>query len=123
MPKLGPYSKEIVLARPDGRTKQGRLLQQMRSELIRLLPGGQANAAQRALVERCAMLQLRISALDQRIVEGDFTEYDSKVYLAFSNSLGRTLARLGVLDPAVAQPVDPMAALRAHLAARHGEAA
>jgi hypothetical protein len=64
MPKLGPYSKEIVLAKADRRTREGRLLMQVRTELTRQL-GGEANltAMQRALIERCAMLQLRVAAL------------------------------------------------------------
>ena len=69
MPILGPYSKEIVLAKPDMRTREGRLLRQMRSELARHL-GGNLTAPQRALVERAAMLQLRCAVLDQRISMG-----------------------------------------------------
>jgi hypothetical protein len=97
MPKLGAYSKEIILARPDGRSKEGRLLSQMRRALIAHL-GGEARLSdpQRAMVERAAMLQLRCAVLDRKILDGTFSEYDSKVYLAFSNSLTRTLARLGL---------------------------
>jgi len=47
------------------------------------------------------MLQLRIAALDTRIINGSFTEYDAKTYLAWSNSLTRTLTALG-LTPATA---------------------
>ena len=105
MPKLGAYSKEIVLARPDGRSREARLLKQMRRRLTEHLGGeGRMTAPQRALVERAAMLQLRCAVLDQRVVDGSFTEYDAKTYLAFSNSLSRTLGRLG-LEPA-ADPLD-----------------
>jgi hypothetical protein len=123
LPKLGAYSKEIVLARPDRRTREARLLRQVRRALIEHL-GGEARitAPQRALIERCAMLQLRIAALDARIFDGSFTEYDSKVYLAFSNSLTRTLTALG-LQPAAEQPTDPMERLHRHLATRQGAAA
>ena len=44
-----------------------------------------------AIVERIVMLQLRCAALDRKIIDGTFSEYDSKVYLAFSNSLTRAL--------------------------------
>ena len=121
---LGAYSKAIVSARGlDGRTKEGRLLSATRRALAEHL-GGETNlsAPQRALIERCAMLQLRIAALDARIIDGTFTEYDSKVYLAFSNSLTRTLTALGV-QPAIAQPTDPMERLHRHLASRQGAAA
>ena len=104
MPKLGAYAKEIVLARPDGRTKEARLLRQARRALIAHL-GGEArlSAPQRALVERAAMLQLRCAVLDKKILDGTFSEYDAKTYLAFSNSLRRSLEALG-LGPAVAPP-------------------
>jgi hypothetical protein len=104
MPKLGAYSKEIVLARPDGRSREARLLQQMRRALIEHL-GGEArlSAPQRAMVERAAMLQLRVAVLDGKILDGTFSEYDAKTYLAFSNSLARTLDRLGLAPAAAPQ--------------------
>ena len=99
MPKYGPYSKEIVLAQPDGRTREGRLLVQMRNALFDHFGGeDKLTPIQRVLIERSAMLQLRLATLDERIVDGGFTEYDSKTYLAWSNSLTRTLVMLG-LDP------------------------
>jgi hypothetical protein len=66
------------------------------------------------------MLQLRCAVLDQRIIEGGFTEYDAKTYLAFSNSLRRTMEALS-LSPTAGKPADPLAALHAHI--RRGEAA
>ena len=118
MPQLGAYSREIVLARPDMRSRAGRLLKQMREELTRHL-GGNLTAPQRALVERAAMLQLRCAVLDQRIVDGSFTDSDGKTYLAFSNSLRRCLEGLG-LQPTAGKPADPLAALHAHI--RRGQA-
>src|SRR5260370_12916026 len=106
MPALGAYAKEIVLARPDKRTREGRCLLQARRALIEHF-GGEANLTnpQRALIERCAMLQLRCAVLDRKILDGTFSEYDAKTYLAFSNSLRRSLEALG-LGPAAtaAQP-------------------
>jgi hypothetical protein len=99
MGALGAYSKEIVLARPDGRTKEARLLRQVREALIRHL-GGTVTPPQRAMIERCAMLQLRCAALDRKILDGSFTEYDAKTYLAFSNSLTRALKALLGAQPA-----------------------
>jgi hypothetical protein len=116
MPKLGAYSKEIVLARPDGRTKEARLLQQMREALISHLGGeGSLSAPRRAMVERAAMLQLRCATLDGKILDGSFSEYDAKTYLAFSNSLSRTLVALGLNSPSERRA--PGAALNEHLAA------
>jgi hypothetical protein len=124
MPKLGAYSKEIVLARPDGRSREARLLKQMRASLFQHLGGeDRLSPPQRVLVERAAMLQLRVATLDEKVLGGTFSEYDAKTYLAFSNSLTRTMTALG-LDPVAAAAIDPMAALRAHVSARQaGQAA
>ncbi len=105
LPALGAYAKEIVLARPDRRTKEGRCLAQARLGLIEHL-GGEANLTnpQRALIERCAMLQLRCAVLDKKVLDGTFSEYDAKTYLAFSNSLRRSLESLGLGPAAVATP-------------------
>ena len=108
MPQLGPYSKEIVLAKPDMRTREGRLLRQMRSELARHL-GGRLTATQTVLVERAAMFHLRCAMLDAKILDDTFSEHDAKPYVAFSNSLTRTLAALG-MQPAAAKPawIEPL---------------
>ena len=107
MPKLGAYAKDVVLARPDKRTREGRCLQQARLGLIAHL-GGEKNLTnpQRALIERCAMLQLRCAVLDRKILDGTFSEFDAKTYLAFSNSLRRSLEALGLGPAAAAQPMD-----------------
>ena len=124
MPKLGVYSKEIVLARPDGRTREARLLKQMRAALFAHL-GGEARLTppRRALVERAAMLQLRLATLDAKILDGGFTDHDSRAYLAWNNSLVRLLGQLGLEPAASKQPADPMATLRAYAAARQGSEA
>ena len=97
MPKLGVYTREIMLAKPDWRSKQGRLLKQIRTKFINALGGeSRVSPGQRVLVERAAMLQLRLAILDERILEGTFTEYDSKTYCAWSNSMVRTLQALGL---------------------------
>ena len=50
------------------------------------------------------MLQLRCAALDRRIVDGEFTDYDAKSYLAFTNSLRLILKALGLQAPASLTP-------------------
>jgi hypothetical protein len=75
----------------------------MRERLTEELGGaGRLTARQRVLVERAAYLQLRCAVLDKRIADGTFTDYDSKTYLAFSNSLRRAMEALGlerVIEP------------------------
>jgi len=119
---LGAYSRAIVNARGiDGRSTEGKLLTATRRALAEHLGGeDRLSAPQRALIERCCMSQLRLAALDRRIVDGSFTEYDAKTYLAFSNSYTRTLVALG-LEPVANGPIDPMERLNQHLAARAAE--
>jgi hypothetical protein len=102
----------MVLARTDMRSKEGRLLKSMRQALIKHL-GGETRLTppKRVLVERASMLQLRLSALDRRIIEGGFTEFDAKEYLAWSNSLTRTLVALGLEPTTAAATPDPMTRL------------
>ena len=115
MSKLGAYSKEIRLAQPDGRTREGRLLRQVRSKLTEEL-GGKPTWLQVAMIDRAAMLQLRCAALDRRIVNGEFTDYDAKSYLAFTNSLRLILKALGVTPES--QPGTPAGALAARTTGR-----
>jgi hypothetical protein len=62
--------------------------------------GGNPNAAQSMLIERCAWLSLRIALLDKKLASGrDFTQIDSNVYLAWANSLSRMLVKLGIEPP------------------------
>ena len=62
MSVLGEYSREIVLARPDMRTREGRLETDARH--VGSAPGGVLTAPQRALVDRAAMGRLRCAMLD-----------------------------------------------------------
>ena len=94
--QLGPHSKVHRLVKVDHRTREGLIVLRLRKELIQHV-GGQPNAIQRVLIERCCWLQLRLSMLDKKITSGrDFTEIDNNSYIAWHNSLVRTLARLGV---------------------------
>ena len=59
--------------------------------------GGKPSAVQSAMIERACQLTLRIVAMDRKFAEtGAQTDHDSRTYLAWSNSLTRTLAQLGV---------------------------
>ncbi|MGH2506093.1 MAG: hypothetical protein ACRDHZ_01520 [Ktedonobacteraceae bacterium] len=89
--RLTPYGRRIV----DGRSHEGRFLRAARHALIRQL-GGNVTPAQATMVERIAWLQLRCSMLDEKIVSGNFTEHDSRQYLAWSNTLRKTLVALNL---------------------------
>jgi hypothetical protein len=102
MAKVAAYSCKTVLAKLDGRTKEMRLMRQVRADLTAHC-GGAPSATQRALIERCAWLSLRVAQFDAK---GHLTEHDSRVYLSFSNSLARALQMLGV-GSATAEPAAP----------------
>lgn len=111
--QIGPYSRPCVLAKLDRRTREARLLQETRAALISHV-GGQVSAIQAALIERAAWLTLRVAQLDAKIAAGDaFSDHDNRSYLAWSNSLSRTLRELGLRSAAPRQPT-----LAEHLAAR-----
>ncbi len=98
---LGPHSRRHRLGFLDGRTFEARLHRKFRAELIAHI-GGAPSIAQAAIIERAAWVQLRLAMMDSKVASGDFTEQDSHVYLAWANTLGRLLARLG-LQPAAAK--------------------
>ena len=97
--KLRPSSTRAAPRTLDGRTWQGRLLRETRANLAAHV-GGAPNATQRALIDRCAMLTVHVAELDRSaLATGAFSDHAARQYLAWSNTLARTLARLG---PAVA---------------------
>ena len=115
---IGPYSSAVALANLDNRTKEGRLLREIRERLIAHL-GGSPSEVQRQLVERVAMLTLHVSLFDRRAIEGGgLDERDRREYLAYSNSLERALRQLGIKGVAEKPP-----SLAEHLAARRAEKA
>jgi hypothetical protein len=59
--------------------------------------GGKPSATQKALIERAAMLTLHLARMDMRAMEaGDLSDHASRQYLAWSNTLSRTLTQLGL---------------------------
>ena len=115
MPALGPYSRPSVLAKLDGRTREARLLAEVRADLTAHL-GGNPSAVQRRMIERCAWLSLHVAQLDAKAVEGGgLTDHDHRTYLAWSAALTRMLRQLGLKGAPA-----PRRTLAEHLAARAG---
>lgn len=57
---------------------------------------GKPTAVQRQLIERAVRLSLQLELMDERLTHGArFKPRDHNHYLAWSNALTRTLARLG----------------------------
>ena len=117
MPVIGPYSRPRTLAKMDQRTREAQILRATRRELTAHV-GGRPSATQAALIERAAWLTLHVALLDAKRVQGAASEHDSRTYLAWSNSLTRTLAAMGL-----AAAPKPVATLADHLAERREAAA
>jgi hypothetical protein len=100
---IGAYCRPPTLAKLDGRTREAALMRRVRADLIQHV-GGSPNAVQRALIERAAVLGLRVAQLDAKIMAGEaLTLHDSNFALAWNNALRRTLVALG-LTPAAGKP-------------------
>jgi hypothetical protein len=94
--KPGPYSTDGAIAKLDRRFKEMRFLKTYRAELIAHV-GGNPSTIQLQLIERCAILMLRLRMMDRRLMEDDgsaFTGNDSTQFCAWSNALSRTLVLL-----------------------------
>ena len=94
--QIGPYSSEGALAGIDARSREWRYMEKCKRELIAHI-GGTPNLVQRQLIERAAILMLRVRMMDRRLLENDgsaFTNNDSTQFCAWSNSLSRTLVLL-----------------------------
>lgn len=101
---IGPYSRPNTLAKLDGRTREAALMRRVRADLTAHV-GGNPTATERAMIERAVWLSLRLAQLDAKMAAGDaFTIHDSNHYIAWSNALTRTLARLGFKAAAATAP-------------------
>jgi hypothetical protein len=111
--RIGIYSEIGALASLDGRSWQYKYFRAKCTELEAHLSGN-LTYIQRQLVERCAWLQLKLTMLDLKLAKDDgrhFTQQDNNVYLAWTNSLARTLSLLGVT---VGKGIKKPRALRGH---------
>jgi hypothetical protein len=93
---ISPYSRPAVLAKLDQRTKEARLVREMRAELIAHV-GGAPSATQRALIDQAVSLKLHIALMDRRAAEngGAMGEAAGRQYLAWANAFSRLLRQLG----------------------------
>jgi hypothetical protein len=118
MRPIGPYSRRSVLDKLDRRSGEFLFMQDVKRELIEHV-GGNPSATQRALIEQAAWLQLHIRTMDNKAVSGKLTALDSRTYLAWQNTLRRTMQALG---PAASPPQDRGPSLRQHLQQRQAAA-
>jgi len=94
-PRQPAQNCSAAVARLDGRTRIGRAVSELRAELVAHC-AGKPSATQQALIELCCQLKARLAAMDVAFAEsGKMTVHDCRTYLAWGNTLARTLARLG----------------------------
>lgn len=97
--KIGPHSRPQAMRKLDQRTREARHLRETVAALTAHI-GGQPSAVQRMLIQRAAILSLKLAQLD---AEPALSEHDMRAYSAWSNHLRLTLRELG-LRPAAARP-------------------
>jgi len=99
--RLEPQSRgqRRGLLKIDARTREGRLLRDVRKTLLEHIGEDNATAVHKSLIERCAQLELCICVLDAKQARGEFTEHDGRVYLAMVGSLRRLYSTLGLERP------------------------
>ena len=104
MSRIGVRKRADAVSKMDGRTWEAKLLREVRQDLTAHC-GGTPSATQRALIDRATWLTLYVARIDRRTAEGGtMSEHDSRTYLAWSNSLARTLAKIGLKGAADRAP-------------------
>jgi hypothetical protein len=107
----------------DGRSREALFMKRVRADLLAHV-GGNPSAVQRALIERAVRLSLQLELMDERLTHGaTFKARDHNHYLAWSNALTRTLARLGITAAEQQKPPDVFAHLERRAAERAGDGA
>ena len=101
--QIVPYSRPHRLAKLDGRTREAALMRDTRARLIAHV-GGSPSAVELALIERAAQLTLKVAQLDAKLDANAMSDHDHRHYLAWSNSLTRTLEKLGMKGAAERSP-------------------
>ena len=99
-----PNAKRFAIAGLDFRTREGRMVKQLREQLVAHV-GGKPSATQGLLIEQAVQLQLRLAALDAAFADtGEMSLHASRSYLAWANSLTRLLRQLGLRGAAAKAP-------------------
>jgi hypothetical protein len=88
----------------DGRRREAKLMREVVAELTAHI-GGRPSAVQKRLIERTAVLQLRLTLMDaQAAPDGTMSERNAREYLCWHNSYVRTLRQLGLKGEPPRQP-------------------
>jgi hypothetical protein len=125
-PETGPYSRALergAVGALNGNSREAKFIKAYEAMLVEHC-GGKPTAVQRQLITRAARLACHLELWDERTLPkgGAVTATGHNHYIQWSNALGRTLAAIGI-KPAASGPVDPMEALRRHIARQSGATA
>ena len=94
--RVGVHSRRIALGDIDGRLREAKLMRETTEELTAHC-GGNPSAVERRLIQRAAILHLRLALMDaQTDADGSMTEKHAREYLCWSNAYCRTLRLLGL---------------------------
>jgi hypothetical protein len=101
--RIGVYSRAPVLRKLDKRTREAGYMAWVERDLTEHC-GGNPTVVQRMLIDRAAILSLRLAMADARIIADRLTQLDNLQLIAWQNALTRTLTALGVHAEATKQP-------------------
>jgi hypothetical protein len=88
----------------DGRSVTARFARNYQAELVRHV-GAAPSFVEQQLIQRAVWLALQLQRLNTKIAEGaEFSDIATRQYLAWSNSLRRTLRELGLKGAAAKAP-------------------
>jgi hypothetical protein len=104
-PGIGPHSRLFARGSSaiDGRSREGRYIAAIRAQLVAHL-GGAPSAPQRMIVDRLAVVALRLALFDEKITAGSLTDNDARTYGALHNSFRLLIREIGI-KPSVARPL------------------
>ena len=92
--KVGPFSRDHVLATLDRRSKAGRVYRTIEKDLVAHV-GGAPSAVERLLIQSAAVKGTRLALLTEAVLDGRDIGNDGQA-LAYANSFERTLIVLGL---------------------------
>jgi hypothetical protein len=104
--KVGPFSRiRGGIRRLDKRTKAGRYIEAVKATLVQHV-GGRPSVTQTVLIERAAILSLRLALMDAQTEPGGaMSEKNAREYLCWSNAHTRLMGLLGPgVSPNAAAP-------------------
>jgi hypothetical protein len=118
---ISANSRPTTLLKLDQRTKGAALIKRIRDDLCAHV-GGQPSVAQRMIIDRLAVVTLRLSLFDQKLASDQpVTDHDSRVYASLHNSYRLLIRELGLR--ATPAPQSTLADIVADISRRKAEAA